>query len=71
MSDCWEGEAPAEPESRATPRQIEREIDRLIDEVGGGGGFIIGPSHSIQPDTPIENVVAVYRRIARCRGREL
>jgi uroporphyrinogen decarboxylase len=52
---------------RATPRQIEAEIDRLIDEVGAGGGFILGPSHHIQPDTPLENVLAVYRAVARRR----
>jgi len=53
---------------RATPRQIEAEVNRLIDEVGSGGGFILGPSHHIQPDTPLENVLAVYRTVARRRG---
>jgi len=26
-----------------------------------GGGFIISPSHNIQPDTPIENILAFYQ----------
>jgi uroporphyrinogen decarboxylase len=53
---------------RATPPQIEAEVNRLIDEVGAGGGFILAPSHHIQPDTPLENVLAVYRAVAKRRG---
>jgi uroporphyrinogen decarboxylase len=52
---------------RATPAEIEREVDRLMDEVGAGGGFIISPSHHIQPDTPLQNVLAFYRAVARRR----
>lgn len=52
----------------ATPEGIEREVHRLIDEVGAGGGYILGPSHNIQPDTPLENVLAIYRAVARRRG---
>ena len=55
----------------STPAEIEREINRLIDEVGDGGGFIISPSHHIQPDTPLENVFAFYGTIARRRGTSL
>jgi len=39
-----------------------------MDEVGRGGGYILAPSHHIQPDTPIENVLAVYRAVAKRRG---
>ena len=56
---------------RATPEEIEREVNRLMDEVGAGGGYIISPSHHIQPDTPLENVLAFYRTVARRRGKEL
>jgi uroporphyrinogen decarboxylase len=55
----------------ATPLEIQREVDRLMDEVGGGGGYILGPSHQLQPDTPVENVLTVYRTVARRRGRTL
>ena len=54
---------------RATPPEIEAEVDRLMAEVGAGGGYILAPSHHIQPDTPLENVLAVYRAVARRRGR--
>jgi len=54
---------------RSAPDEIEREVHRLLEEVGRGGGFIISPCHNIQPDTPLENVLALYRAIARHRGR--
>lgn len=55
---------------RATPEQIEQEVNHLIDEVGRGGGFILAPCHYIQPDTPLENVLAMYGAVARRRGRQ-
>ena len=36
-----------------------------MDEVGRGGGYILAPSHNIQPDTPLENVLAVYETVAK------
>ena len=38
-------------------RQIVR--DR-IDVMAPGGGFILAPTHATQPDTPPENMVAMY-----------
>ena len=55
----------------ATPKEIEQEVNCLMDDVGNGGGFIIGPSHHIQPDTPLENVLAFYGTVAGRRGVEL
>jgi uroporphyrinogen decarboxylase len=56
---------------RATPAEIAAEVNHLMDEVGAGGGFILAPSHHIQPDTPLENVLAVYGTVARRRGRKM
>ena len=42
-----------------TPKEICNEIQRLINEIGAGGGFIIGPSHAISEDVPIENIIAM------------
>ena len=52
---------------RAKPSEIEAEVNRLMDEVGAGGGYILAPSHNIQPDTPLENVLAVYETVAKRR----
>lgn len=48
----------------ATLSEIEQEVNNLVDEVGKDGGFIIAPSHQIQPDTPLENVLTLYRTLA-------
>ena len=50
------------------PEQIEAEVIRLMEEVGRGGGYVLSPSHYIQPDTPVANVLTVYRTVARYRG---
>ena len=44
---------------RATPRQVRDHTRRMIDVVGAGGGYILGGSHAIQADTPVENVIAM------------
>ena len=55
----------------ASVQEIEQEVNHLMDEVGHGGGFVLAPCHQLQPDTPTENVLAVYRTVARRRGRSL
>lgn len=52
----------------ATPEEIEKEVLQLMELVGAGGGFILSPCHNIQPDTPLENVLALYRAAIRYRG---
>ncbi len=39
---------------------VEREVRLLIDVLGKGGGYILGPSHAIQAGTPPENIVALF-----------
>ena len=56
---------------RAAPGEIVAEVDRLMDEVGAGGGFLLAPSHNLQPDTPLENVLTVYRTVAKRRGKTI
>ena len=46
---------------RAKPADIREEVGRLREQVGAGGGFILGPCHNIQPDTPVANVLELYR----------
>jgi uroporphyrinogen decarboxylase len=53
----------------ATPAEIEQEILRLMEVVGAGGGFILSPCHNLQPDTPLENVLAMYGAVAKYRGK--
>jgi uroporphyrinogen decarboxylase len=55
----------------SSPAEIEAEVNQLMDEVGLGGGYILAPSHCIQPDTPLENVLTVYRTVAKRRGQRI
>jgi uroporphyrinogen decarboxylase len=51
-----------------TTDQVQREVERRIDDLGHGGGFIVAPVHNVQADVPAENLVAMYRH-ARVVGR--
>jgi len=46
-----------------TPETIKKELKRLIKIWMPTGGWIAAPSHNIQPDTPPENIVAMYHAI--------
>ncbi|MBI2842318.1 MAG: hypothetical protein HYX78_02855 [Armatimonadetes bacterium] len=40
--------------------QVKDEVKRQIEVLGEGSGFILAPSHCIQPGAPIENIIAIY-----------
>jgi uroporphyrinogen decarboxylase len=42
------------------PRDIRKEVNRLIEILGADGAYIVCPAHAFQPDTPIENILAIY-----------
>lgn len=42
-----------------TPAEIRREVRRLCEELGRGGGYILAPAKALQPETPTANAVAV------------
>ncbi len=44
---------------KASPRQVRKHVRRMIDVVGRDGGYILGPSHAIQSDVPLENIIAM------------
>lgn len=43
-----------------TVEQCRAEARHRLDVIGKGGGYIFAPAHAIQPDTPLENVLAIY-----------
>lgn len=43
-----------------TADEVAAEVRHLIDTLGKGGGYILGPSHCIQAGTPPENVLAMF-----------
>ncbi|OQA00636.1 MAG: methylcobalamin:coenzyme M methyltransferase [Planctomycetes bacterium ADurb.Bin412] len=43
-----------------TKEEVIAEVHERIRTVGKNGGFILAPAHNIQPDTPVENILAMY-----------
>jgi uroporphyrinogen decarboxylase len=43
-----------------SPADVVNEVRLRLRTVGKGGGLIIGPTHNLQPQTPIENIMAFY-----------
>ncbi|MBT4484718.1 MAG: hypothetical protein HOC71_13695 [Candidatus Latescibacteria bacterium] len=48
-----------------TIEDVENEVKERIRTVAPGGGLILGPSHNIQPDVPLENILAFYRAVKK------
>jgi uroporphyrinogen decarboxylase len=45
-----------------SPSDVRREVKHLVETLGGDGtGYIIAPCHNVQPITPEENVVALFK----------
>jgi len=46
-----------------TPEQVRKEVRERIRILAPGGGFVFNPVHNVQPRTPIENVLAMYKAV--------
>jgi len=49
-----------------TAEQVAREVRLRVETVGKNGGLIVAPAHNTQPDTPVENILALYEEVQRC-----
>jgi uroporphyrinogen decarboxylase len=47
----------------ATPDEMEQVVKERIATVGKGGGLLVAPAHVIEPETPVENVLAFIRAV--------
>jgi len=45
---------------QSSPSEIKEIVKSTIDILGKGGGYFFSPSHRIQQDTPLENIIAMY-----------
>ena len=52
---------------RGTPAEVKRDVEATIGVYGRGGGYIFGTATNIEPDTPVENIVAMFEA-ARALG---
>ncbi len=39
---------------------VKREVELRIEQLGRGGGYVLGAVHNIQPDVPVENILAMF-----------
>jgi uroporphyrinogen decarboxylase len=46
-----------------TPQQVREEVRTRLETIGRDGGLIIGPTHNVQLDTPLENFWALVDAI--------
>ena len=51
-----------------SPADVRGHIDNLVGALADGGGFILAPSHYIQADAPLENVLTLFEHAASWRG---
>jgi uroporphyrinogen decarboxylase len=40
---------------------VRREVEHHIAVLGQAGGYILAPTHNVQPDTPLENILTMYQ----------
>ncbi len=45
---------------RGSVETVKQEVRRLIQEMGGGGGYVLAPAHNLGDDVPIENMLAFF-----------
>jgi len=43
-----------------TPEQVRDEVRRVIRTLAPGGGYILNSVHNIQPNVPLENLIALF-----------
>ncbi len=52
----------------ATPDEVYREVRERIDIFSPGGGFVFDAIHNVQANTPVENLVAMFRALHDARA---
>ena len=40
---------------------VKAEVERRMEDLGEGGGYVLSAVHNVQPDVPLENLLAMYR----------
>jgi uroporphyrinogen decarboxylase len=46
-----------------SPAEVRRTVRDLITTVGAGGGFLIAPTHVVEPEVPWENIIAFIEAV--------
>lgn len=49
---------------QGSPEDVRAQVRHHMDVLGSAGtGFVIAPAHTLQPDVPVENIVALYDEV--------
>jgi uroporphyrinogen decarboxylase len=48
-------------------QEVKNEVFQRFEQLGRGGGLVLGPSHWLQPDVPWDNIEAMYEAILECK----
>lgn len=51
-----------------TPEDVRREVAENLEIFRGSKGYIVAPCHNIQPNTPTENILALYEAVREYGG---
>ena len=46
-----------------TPEGVRRTVREMIDKLGYNGGFVVAPTHILEPDVPWENIIAFVEAV--------
>jgi len=46
-----------------TEKDVKEEVKRRVNDLASGGGFVFCQVHNIQPDVPVENIIAMYKTL--------
>jgi uroporphyrinogen decarboxylase len=46
-----------------TPEEVRTQVRERIQVFGPGGGFVFNPIHNVQPDVPLENLIAMFAAV--------
>ncbi len=46
-----------------TPEQVREQVKRHIEIFAPGGGFVFSTVHNVQPQSPVENLIAMYETV--------
>jgi uroporphyrinogen decarboxylase len=46
-----------------TPAEVRAEVRERVRELGYNGGLVIGPNNVVQPDVPLDNILAMYQTV--------
>ncbi|MBN1264975.1 MAG: hypothetical protein JXA25_05735 [Anaerolineales bacterium] len=45
---------------QGTPSEVRTRVRQVVQILAPGGGYILAPAHVIEPDIPVENILAMY-----------